>query len=141
MRITIYFKSIEKHINIKIHCYINVKTHNYTNDNNVIEQKIRNWKFIVRFIINIQKIQNSINQNAKRFFILFEVNQSKCFKFKIFINYLKSVYFCRRCKQRFILKNLFYKHLRHCFSNIKKWLFVNNFIEKFNMQFFVFRFT
>ena len=42
IRITIYFKSIKKHINLKAHCHINVKAHNYTNDNDVIEQKTRN---------------------------------------------------------------------------------------------------
>ena len=41
-RITFYFKSIKKYIDMKIHCYINVKTHDHTNDNNVIKQKIQN---------------------------------------------------------------------------------------------------
>ena len=65
--------------------------------------------------------QNSANQNTRRLFISFEVNQSKCSKFKTSASHLKSAYFCGRCKQRFILKDLLYRHLRHCSSCTSRW--------------------
>ena len=128
MRITVYFKSTKKHVNMKAHCHINVKAHGHTNDSDVIEQKTQNWKFIARSFTDFQKLRNSINQNARRSFFSLEINQSKnSLHFKVYANQFirfENVHVCRCCKQRFILKNLLYKHLRHCFLCISRWFSV-----------------
>ncbi|CAF9911184.1 MAG: hypothetical protein HETSPECPRED_000266 [Heterodermia speciosa] len=121
MRITAYFKSDRKHTNMEAHCHTNLEAHGHTNDSDVTRQKTRNWKLIARPLTDFQKPKNSANQNARRPSFSFEVNQSECSKFKASASHLGSAYSCRRCKQRFILKDLFYRHLRHCSPCTRRW--------------------
>ena len=48
----------------------------HTNNDDIIKQKIRKWKFIFNFLFDFQMFQKSINHIANRFFILTLINES-----------------------------------------------------------------
>ena len=128
MRITAYFSSARKHTN--------VEAHGHTNGSDVTRQKTRNWKPIARPVADIQMAQFSANQNARRPSFSTEVNQSENeVQTKAYVSQLThfgSAHVCRRCKQRFILKDLLYKHLRHCSPCTRRWTPANS--QGFSMQ-------
>ena len=103
----------------------------HTNNNDVIKSKTRKWKSIFNFLLDFQMLQNSINEITSRFFITSMINQSHANKLFIdssafsFINFFIFINLCfsrkcRRCKQIFISKNLFYDHFKHCDKDIQK---------------------